>query len=327
PWQLDRDPYRVWLSEVMLQQTQVATVLRYYPRFLQRFPDVAALAAAPLEQVLELWAGLGYYSRARQLHACARIVAADHGGRFPDNAQRLQQLPGIGRSTAAAIAAFCFDERVAILDGNVRRVLARQFGIEGATTAPAVERELWRLAESLLPPAHSVAAYTQAIMDLGATVCTRAAPRCDACPVADQCIALRDGRVRELPAPRPARRVPLRRAHLLLALQGDAVLVEQRPATGIWGGLLSLPEFGTAALLRARARRLGVARPRALAPRRHGFTHFTLEFTPHLLKADPPAPHVSEATERWLPLDRIESAALPAPILGLLRQVRDGGPR
>jgi A/G-specific adenine glycosylase len=307
----------------MLQQTQVATVLRYYARFLLRFPDVAALAAAPLEQVLELWAGLGYYSRARQLHACARIVAADRGGRFPDRAQDLQQLPGIGRSTAGAIAAFCFDERAAILDGNVRRVLARRFGIEGTPAVPEVERELWRLAEALLPAAGSVAAYTQAIMDLGATVCTRTAPRCDACPVAAECVARRDGRVEELPARRPARRVPVRRAHLLVALQGRAVLVEQRAAAGIWGGLLSLPEFDTAALLRAQARRLGAARPRALAPRRHGFTHFTLEFTPHLLLADPPALHASDAAERWLPLDRIEGAALPAPILGLLKEVRD----
>ena len=198
PWQGARDPYRVWLSEIMLQQTRVATVVDYYARFLRRFPDLASLAAAPLADVMRLWAGLGYYSRARNLHACARRVVTEHGGEFPRDAQALARLPGIGRTTAAAIAAFCFDERVAILDGNVKRVLARHFGIEGDPRAAAVQCRLWQLAGELLPPRRAMRAYTQGLMDLGATVCTRARPRCEACPIASNCVALRTGRVIEL---------------------------------------------------------------------------------------------------------------------------------
>lgn len=324
PWQRTRDPYRVWLSEVMLQQTQVATVVDYYARFLHRFPDVASLAAAPLADVMRLWAGLGYYSRARNLHACARRVVTELGGEFPRAAQALAQLPGIGRSTAAAIAALCFGERAAILDGNVKRVLARHFGIEGSPGAAAVERQLWQLAGELLPQRRAMPAYTQGLMDLGATVCTRARPRCEGCPVASTCAALRTGRVAELPAPRPRKPVPTRRVQMLVAVHGDAVLVEQRPPAGVWGGLLALPQFDGAAALHSALRTLadGV-RARRLPARRHVFTHFTLEFTPHVVRLARIAQRAAEPGVVWLPLADIEAAALPTPIRALLRDVRD----
>ncbi|MFN3565970.1 MAG: A/G-specific adenine glycosylase, partial [Burkholderiaceae bacterium] len=308
---------------IMLQQTQVATVVGYYARFLARFPDVATLAAAPLADVMRLWAGLGYYSRARNLHACARRVATEFGGEFPRDAQALAKLPGIGRSTAAAIAALCFGERAAILDGNVRRVLARHFGIEGFPGAAAVERRLWALAAGLLPQRREMPAYTQGLMDLGATVCTRARPRCDSCPVASTCVARRDGRVAELPAPRPRKPTPTRRAQLLVAVHDGAILVEERPAAGLWGGLLAPPQFATVAQLRAAARALGDpgARVRRLPTRRHAFTHFTLEFTPHVVRLARIAPRAAEPGVVWLPLAEVETEALPAPIRRLLRDV------
>jgi len=323
PWHGTRDPYRVWLSEVMLQQTQVATVVDYYARFLERFPDLASLAAAPLADVMRLWAGLGYYSRARNLHACARRVATEYGGEFPRDAQALARLPGIGRSTAAAIAAFCFGERAAILDGNVKRVLARHFGVEGFPGATAIERRLWSLAARLLPQRRAMPAYTQGLMDLGATVCTRARPRCDACPVASTCVARRDARVAELPTPRPRKPVPTRRAQLLVAVHDGAVLVEERPAAGVWGGLLALPQFDTVVALRAAVRALGDgARARRMPTRRHGFTHFTLAFTPHVVRFARIAPRAAEPGAMWLPLAEIDTAALPTPVRSLLRDVR-----
>jgi A/G-specific adenine glycosylase len=325
PWQGTRDPYRVWLAEIMLQQTQVATVVGYYARFLQRFPDVASLAAAPLADVMRSWAGLGYYSRARNLHACARRVMTEHGGEFPRDAQALARLPGIGRSTAAAIAAFCFGERAAILDGNVKRVLARHFGVEGYPGAAAVERRLWQLADELLPPRRAMPAYTQGLMDLGATVCTRARARCEVCPVASTCAALQTGRVAELPMPRPRKPVRTRRVRMLVAVHGDAVLVEQRPPSGVWGGLLALPQFESAAALRSAVRMLGNgARARPLPARRHAFTHFTLEFTPHVVRLARIAPRAAEPGCVWLSLAQIETAALPTPIRALLCDVRAG---
>jgi A/G-specific adenine glycosylase len=250
PWQGTRDPYRVWLSEVMLQQTQVATVIDYYARFLARFPDVQALAAAPLDEVLALWSGLGYYSRARNLHRCAQAVVADHGGRFPGSSAALATLPGIGRSTAAAIAAFCFGERAAILDGNVKRVLTRALGYAGDLALAAEERALWLLAEDLLPQ-RDVDVYTQGLMDLGATVCALRKPACERCPLNDICVARAEGQPQRYPVKtRKLKRG--RRAHALLWLQrGDSVYLVQRPATGVWAGLWSLPEFEQAAELEA----------------------------------------------------------------------------
>ncbi|MCS7100429.1 MAG: A/G-specific adenine glycosylase [Burkholderiaceae bacterium] len=322
PWQGTRDPYRVWVAEIMLQQTQVATALDYYARFLARFPDVRALAAAPVGEVLRLWAGLGYYARARNLHACARVVVERHGGAFPRSAAALQQLPGIGRSTAAAIAAFCFDERAAILDGNVRRVLARHFGIAGDMATAAVQRRLWQLAESLLPRAADMPAYTQGLMDLGATVCVRAAPRCEVCPLASTCYARRRGRAALLPTPRARRAVAHRRTHWLLAVCRGAILLVRQPLRGLWGGLLAPPQFPSAAAARAAAQALGDASALQRLPAlRHAFTHFTLLATPHLVHLARRPRRAAAPHEQWLPLHEVADAALPAPVKTLLRTV------
>jgi A/G-specific adenine glycosylase len=323
PWQSARDPYRVWLSEIMLQQTQVATVVPYYRRFLARFPTVRALAAAPEGDVLSVWSGLGYYSRARNLHACAKLVVAEYRGRFPRTAEALARLPGIGRSTAAAIAAFCFGERVAILDGNVKRVLVRYFAIDGFAGSPAVEKLLWRHAAALLPAsAEHMPRYTQGIMDLGALVCTRRAPLCDRCPVSGGCMALRQGRVEHLPVPRPRRSAPQRTAHWLVLVRSGSVLLERRPGAGIWGGLLAPPQFERHEELLTAARRLGAAEePRPLPARRHAFTHFTLHFTPHVARARPAAAIAHESGVEWLALERAGSAPLPAPVRVLLEEL------
>jgi A/G-specific adenine glycosylase len=229
PWQGTRDPYAIWLAEIMLQQTQVATVVPYYQRFRTRFPDIASLAAADEDEVLRLWSGLGYYSRARNLHRAAQTVVAQHGGRFPRELAEIEALPGIGRSTAAAIAGFAFGARAAILDGNVKRVLARHFAVEGHPGERAVEQRLWALAESLLPAA-DIEPYIQGLMDLGATVCTARAPQCERCPVRAACAAFAQNRVGELPAPRPRRAVPHRRTAMLVLRRGDDVLLQKRPA-------------------------------------------------------------------------------------------------
>jgi A/G-specific adenine glycosylase len=322
PWQASRDPYRIWLSEVMLQQTQVAAVIPYFERFCARFPDVTALASAPLEDVLALWAGLGYYARARNLHACARRIVEDHGGRLPLDAAALAKLPGIGRSTAGAISAFCASARAPILDGNVRRVLSRHFAVEGWPGAPAVERVLWALAESLLPPGRQMPAYTQALMDLGATVCTRRAPDCARCPVAKTCAALATGRVEELPAPRPRRRLPRRRAWALVALHGDRVLLHRRAPSGLWGGLYALPQFDSLAALRRAAAALDPRRRlTTMPPRRHAFTHFSLTLLPRRLDIDRLASELREDDRRWLPLGEIDAAPLPAPVRALLHEI------
>jgi A/G-specific adenine glycosylase len=324
PWYGTRDAYRVWLAEVMLQQTQVASVAPYYLRFVARFADVAALARADAHEVMRLWAGLGYYARARNLHACARRVVADHAGQFPRTARELAQLPGIGRSTAAAIAAFCFDERAPILDGNVKRVLARHFGIAGFPGSATVERELWARAESLLPAAAQMPAYTQGLMDLGATICTKAQPRCDRCPLRSTCVALRTDRIDQLPSPRPGRATRTRSAQLLLPVDGDRVLLEQRPGLGIWGGLLAPLQFDRVEELTAALHALAPGTPvHALAPRRHAFTHFTLHFTPHLARVERPLAAM-EPRLQWVARADLEHAALPAPIRTLLREVMAG---
>ena len=327
PWQNTRDAYRIWLSEIMLQQTQVSSVIPYYQRFLQKFPDNATLAAAPQEQVLALWAGLGYYARARNLHHCAQRVAEKYQGQFPTQADILITLPGIGRSTAAAIAAFSSGARVAILDGNVKRVLTRCFGVEGFPGTPAVERALWDLAERLLPTS-GVETYTQGLMDLGASLCRRNKPTCEACPMQAFCVAHRDGRVAELPTRKIKKVSPLRHSDVLLLLADHAVLVEVRPATGIWGGLWTLPEIPAGQSPLDAAKDLGCVPKKlgAMAPLRHVFTHFKLDLVAHVgtvpaarkaavLSADPDL--------RWLPLSEIDSAPLPAPILKLLRQQRN----
>lgn len=325
PWQADRDPYRIWVSEVMLQQTQVSSVIPYFQRFVERFPDVACLARADVGDVLRLWSGLGYYSRARNLHACARRIVDEHAGSFPRSADRLAGLPGIGRSTAAAIAAFAFGERAAILDGNVRRVLCRFFGVDGYPGDAAVERALWTIAERELPW-RDVEAYTQGLMDLGATLCTRRGAACERCPLLADCVARREGRVEALPTPRPRRASPLRETAMLLLRRGADVLVELRPAAGIWGGLWSLPEVDTTlasdseALARC-VRRLGleVRGTRRLPAFVHAFTHFRLRVDPWLVDvADGPGRVAGDTGRRWLAPAEVDDAALPAPIRTLL---------
>ena len=317
PWQQTRDPYRIWLSEIMLQQTQVGTVIPYFQRFVERFPTLQALAEAPLEAVIEHWAGLGYYARARNLHRCAREIVAVHAGKWPNSASQLSALPGIGRSTAAAIAAFAFGERTTILDGNVKRVLCRQFGIEGFPGQAAVDRELWALAERLLPET-DIEAYTQGLMDLGATVCTRSRPRCESCPLASGCQARLSGRQSVLPTPRPRAKPPERRASFVFISDGARLLLERRPSSGLWGGLLVPPE-GEASAVLARLGLIGQNR-RDLKPLRHSFTHFRLTLEPVLCLVKP-APGVAEPGLQWVTIDTAASAGVPTPIRKLIEQI------
>lgn len=321
PWQNTRDAYRIWLSEIMLQQTQVGTVIPYYERFLDRFPTLADLAGAPLASVLELWAGLGYYARARNLHRCAQLLVADYSGAFPQEPARIAELPGIGRSTAAAISVFAFGTRAAILDGNVKRVLARCFGIDGFPGSASTEKAMWQLADSLLP-ATDVEAYTQGLMDLGATVCTRGNYACDICPMREICVARREGRQAELPVARPRKALPERETHLLLLTDGRRVLLERRPPAGIWGGLLSLPA-GDAATAEGFARRSGfnLRATQPLASLKHSFTHFHLSI--RVLRCEVEgSPHgLAEAGWQWLDLREIKTAALPTPIRRLLTTI------
>jgi A/G-specific adenine glycosylase len=319
PWQGTRDPYRVWLSEVMLQQTQVSTVLAYYTRFLERFPDVRALAAAPLDDVFALWSGLGYYSRARYLHRCAQAVVADHGGAFPRSSAVLATLPGIGRSTAAAIAAFCFGERAAILDGNVKRVLTRVLGFGGDLARPAEERALWQAAEALLP-ARAIEAYTQGLMDLGAQVCLARRPRCDHCPLAAPCVARAEGAPQRYPV-KTRRTTRGRRRHALLWLQrGDASWLVQRPATGVWAGLTTLPEFDSAEALNAFTQ--GWPGQGAwLPPIEHALTHFDWTLEPLRWQWPARVPQRLQAVlpaGRWVGRAEALTLGLPAPIRRLL---------
>ena len=317
PWQKTRDPYRIWLSEIMLQQTQVATVIPYFERFLARFPTLRNLAEAPPEVVIEHWAGLGYYARARNLHRCAQQLVAVDGEKWPNSTEQLSALPGIGRSTAAAIAAFAFGQRAAILDGNVKRVLCRHFAIEGFPGQAAVERELWALAERLLPDA-DIAAYTQGLMDLGATICTRSRPRCGECPLATTCLAYLNNRQGELPAARPRAKLPERIAGFVLISDGQRLLLERRPPHGLWGGLLVPPEGEAAAVLA----RLGLHAEshRELAPLKHTFTHFRLTLEPVLCVVKPTAA-VNEPGLQWIAIETAATAGVPTPIRKLIERL------
>ena len=317
PWQRTRDPYPIWLSEVMLQQTRVETVLPYFERFLTRFPDVRELARAPMGEVLRLWSGLGYYARARNLHRAAKAVIARGG--FPRSQNELAELPGIGRSTAAAIAAFAFGARAAILDGNVRRVLARCFGVSGFPGEPAVTRALWSVAEAELPE-HSIRGYTQGLMDLGATVCLRAKPRCDACPLASRCVALREQRVNEIPAPRPRKQLPQREVRWLLLVQRGRVLLERRPPNGLWGGLWVFPQLeGRDARSAGRSLGCEVGSAHPLPALEHGFTHFQLTVRPLLCDVRRTASAVRRPDRRWVDIRQAERGAVPVPVRTLLR--------
>jgi A/G-specific adenine glycosylase len=316
PWQLEPTPYRVWVSEIMLQQTQVATVVPYFERFMQRFPDLAALAAAGIDEVLHLWSGLGYYARARNLHRAAQAIRDQHGGEFPTDLDAVTALPGIGRSTAGAILSLSLGQRHAILDGNVKRVLSRFFLVEGSPGEARVENELWRLAEASTPSDRS-AEYTQAIMDLGATVCVRSRPLCLACPLQADCAAHRAGRQHELPAPRVRASRKLRRVWVVLACSDDGrILLEHRPPSGVWGGLWGLPEFPTRAVARDWClHRFQNPNTRDWPTVRHSFTHFDLDLNPLVVRVRARDLAVEDEGEKlWYHPGQPAKVGLPAPI-------------
>lgn len=351
PWQNTRDAYRIWLSEIMLQQTQVTAVIPYYEKFLKSFPTISDLAQAPSVAVMAHWSGLGYYTRARNLHACAKLVVEKYGAQFPVAPNLLEELPGIGRSTAAAISAFAYGTNAAILDGNVKRVFARVFGIDGYPGSKPVEDLMWQRAVALLPQ-DGIEAYTQGLMDLGATVCTRSKPLCSQCPLNQRCVALDQKRVHELPVRKPKKIQREKVVVMPLLLYGNEILLERRPNSGIWGGLLSLPELDgmqeiqsldarfspdasimteqgsdtQAATLVERIHSFAlpfghVQSVQAFARLRHGFTHFHLHITCFAVTLASRADHVAEPRYCWLALDQIADAALPAPVKQILRQV------
>ncbi|WP_411887820.1 A/G-specific adenine glycosylase [Hydrocarboniphaga effusa] len=321
PWQHPREPYRVWLSEIMLQQTQVATVIPYFHRFLERFPTVRSLAEAPVDDVLQRWAGLGYYARARNLHRCAQTVMQQHGGQWPRDIDAMVALPGIGRSTAAAILSQAFGDRHAILDGNVKRVLARHAGIAGYPGLPAVQQKLWHVSESHLPRAR-LADYTQAIMDLGAAICTSRKPLCGSCPVSEDCVARRENRIAELPGPKP-RKVRPQRASWLLLIENERgdLLLERRPPSGIWGSLWCPPVVELADDWRSALQErygLQVGQPETLAAVHHAFTHYDLELRPLRVRLAKGA-RIADASVAWTTMrDPDALPGLPAPVRKLV---------
>lgn len=313
PWQTKLNhapnPYAIWVSEIMLQQTQVAAVIGYYAKFMQRFPTIAILANASQEEVLQSWSGLGYYSRARNLHNAAQKIVDDFGCAFPTNFDDIISLPGIGRSTAAAISTFALNAPQPILDGNVKRVFARHFNISGWPSLPKIERQLWQIAVRENPTENAVA-YTQGLMDLGATLCTRTKPNCAACPVNTSCEALANNLVSTLPTPKPRKIIPEKSTTMLVHVNGDEVMLEKRPPTGIWGGLWSFPEVDD------------VASESPLAKLTHTFTHFKLHITPQLIYTNSAHPRVNEAGKIWLTIDDAIGAAIPTPIRKILLQLK-----
>lgn len=338
PWQTDATAYRVWLSEVMLQQTQVATVIPYFQRFLHRFPTIAALAAAPLDDVLHLWSGLGYYARARNLHRAAQIIMTQYDGKFPLDFVSITELPGIGQSTAGAILSLALKQRYPILDGNVKRVLTRYYGISGWPGLREIEKILWDLADQNTPE-HQFAAYTQGIMDLGATVCTRTSPKCIHCPLSKDCTAFITNSIELLPSPKPAKNLPVRQTHMLLMqANGAQVLLEQRPQQGIWGGLWSFPECDTDLDILRIVNRHGVSASSVTRwpTLRHTFSHFHLDIVPIVVTLDArPATGIAEnaatystgaadmegAPTLWYNLHAPQKVGLAAPIKTLLAQL------
>jgi A/G-specific adenine glycosylase len=325
PWQHNPTPYRVWVSEIMLQQTQVATVIPYYLRYMARFPGVVSLADAPLDEVLHHWSGLGYYARARNLHGAACRVRDHHDGRFPEHYEAVVGLPGVGASTAGAILALACGQRHAILDGNVKRVLTRFHAVDGWPGQAAVARRLWALAERYTPR-QRIAAYTQAIMDLGSTVCTRSRPSCGVCPLAAGCRARRSGRAQHFPAPRPRRSLPLRASTMLL-LHNDRgeVYLERRPPAGIWGGLWAFPEIAPDSDPARWCRDhigCGITEVERWPVVRHTFTHFRLDITPMLALAAPGDRVLEGVRGVWYNSGKTDARGLAAPVQRLLERLQ-----
>lgn len=322
PWQKNITPYRVWLSEIMLQQTQVSTVIPYFERFTATFPTVTALAEAPVDKVLHLWTGLGYYARARNLHKAAGIVAAHYGGQFPDSVEELSQLPGIGPSTAGAIVSIAFRQRATILDGNVKRVLARHSAVPGWPGETVVVARLWDIAERNTPKTR-VADYTQAIMDLGATLCTRSKPRCEECPVHRDCKAFAEGRPTDYPGKKPKKTLPVKTSFFLIIRDHEGnILLEQRPPTGIWGGLWSFPESAGQDEIKSLCLRYGLKAGKVTLekPRRHTFSHYHLDYTPAQILTRATG-RISEINTRWINPANIGDIGLPAPVKALLLEM------
>ena len=322
PWQ-GASAYHVWLSEIMLQQTQVITVIPYFQRFIASFPTIAALAAASEEQVLTHWSGLGYYARGRNLHRTAQLIAEQYGGEFPRQYEQILNLPGIGRSTAAAICALAHHERRAILDGNVKRVLARYCGIEGWAGNREVEMRLWQKAEELLPQ-QDIARYIQAQMDLGATLCTRSKPKCGECPVRSDCVAFQSGRVCELPTPRPRKAVPERHSTFLLLMSGRDILLERRAPQGIWGGLWCPPQLEDGQCDETDyVQRSGikVSERITLPGFNHTFTHFKLNITPVLLRVENKPQRVQQPGSMWIDMEDALQGAIPTPVRKMLKSL------
>jgi len=325
PWQRNRNPYRVWVSEIMLQQTQVTAVIPFFIRFMEKFPSIQSLAESDTDTVMHYWSGLGYYARARNLHKAANRIVADHGGIFPQQIDQVMALPGIGRSTAGAILAFCMNQRHPILDGNVKRVFTRYFAIHGYPGNGNTEKTLWKLADTLTP-GERVADYTQAIMDLGATLCTRSKPRCPDCPLGPGCTALAQGKPTSYPYPKPKKHKPLKSVTMLLLHNStDQVLLVKRPPSGIWGGLWSLPEVpeeSTDSHYAAEQLGIRLGAQKELDPVRHSFTHYDLLIRPVLCDVDACVDRVMDAEQYlWYNLKHPQMIGLPAVISKLLTAV------
>lgn len=322
PWQNTVDPYAIWVSETMLQQTQVTAVIGYYANFMARFPSIAALAEATQEEVLQYWSGLGYYSRARNLHHAAQIIIDDFNGVFPQQFEDTINLPGIGRSTAAAISTFALNNPQPILDGNVKRVFARYFLIEGWTGSPAIQKKLWTIAEQENPQQDAIA-YTQGLMDLGSSICTRSKPKCKQCPLNTSCMALANNSTQNLPSPKPKKVIPQKETTMLIIRMGKEVLLEKRPQKGIWAGLWSLPEISMSAIATETAKErfgLETETEETLPIVNHAFTHYKLAITPQPLTVIS-ANKQTAPNAIWMSIEDAIGAAIPTPVRNILRKL------